>query len=191
MIDAMVSEFVTALTEAHFQPPRGMSDLQQRERVAMMREAAHAGIPSDAPASVASEALGKATRALVFTAKTQAWPLPSEVLAAVRENVPAFQRPKKAAEVDVEREKVKAENAEAIRNQARAIAIACRDDEAPPPNVYDAAVVMAISGDRGRAERLNAWWKRHGGPVNLTPPALSAKLGLSATEGTGDLRRMP
>ncbi len=70
------------------------------------------------------------------------------------------------------------ENFEAMRVIARKLAIAVRDDLPPPIPIYDEAVEMAVAGDPGRARRLNDWWKRHGGVVNLTPVWLMDRLGM-------------
>lgn len=185
----MIDRFVERLTGEMFEPPRGLGDAQRRERVAMIREAVRDAIPSDIGDEALIDMLDAGRKALMLSAKTQAWPLPSEVHAALVAHAPR-QRKHHSGEDEARRAKIADENAAVIAAQSRALAMACRDDAPPPFTIYDAAVVMAVAGDKGRAERINAWWARHGGKAPLTPPALSSRLGIWSEPQGGGVRRM-
>lgn len=170
--DEPIREALDRLTTRVFEPPKSLAAPAQVERLAMMREAMREGLPAGLTGEQVRQSLDAAVRKLSFGAKTQAWPLPGEVLKAVQDTalrpaaspVSEREKPRPAIEPPYDRE---------TRDLAALVADAIRNGKPIPAKAaYEAPLWCAIHElDLTEAE-IDQWSQAMGYVVSQVPYGL-------------------
>lgn len=88
MRSQIIGKFVSQLTGAWFQPPRGMEAQAQAEHVAEITKAVNRALPLSLHPEQLEDALERTKSVLMSEAKSRAWPIIREVTAAIRKSLP-------------------------------------------------------------------------------------------------------
>lgn len=83
-----IKTFVRNLTQAWFQPPRGMDAATQADHAIEMAKAVDCAIPRSLHSDQVDDTLERAKSVLLKDAKSRAWPIIREVVAAIEKCLP-------------------------------------------------------------------------------------------------------
>ena len=191
--DEPIREAVERLTTRVFEPPNRLAPGAQDEAIAMLRAAMREGLPAGLTAEQVRQSLDAAVRKLAFSAKTRAWPIPSEVLRAVQETALRPVQPLSTSDGHKPRPSCEPPYDAETRELARLLAEAIREHRPIPERArYDGPLWCAIH-ELGLTEaEIDAWSTGMGYLVSQVPyrlrsgcPPPGVDAGFQRMPGTG------